>query len=231
MSMVDFANKNIVVEGPIGVGKSSLARRLASTFKAELLLEAAAANPFLERYYADPKRYALATQLYFLYDRARQLNEFSESFASSTTLSQPAFGDSGKRAMVADYMLEKDPLFARLTLDADEYPLYQQAYNNLKVNKPAIDLVIYLQAPVEVLQERVNRRRVRYEMSMDLDYLQRLSTAYTDYFHRYNDSALLIVNATDIIPVDNDQHYAELVQQINRIDAGKHFFNPLAEAL
>ena len=229
--MVDFANKNIVVEGPIGVGKSSLARRLASTFKAELLLEAATANPFLERFYADSKRYALATQLYFLYDRARQLNQFSENFASTGNLTQQPFSDNRKQLMVADYMLEKDPLFARLTLDADEYALYQQAYNSLKINKPAIDLVIYLQAPVEVLQERVNRRRIRYEMSMDLDYLQRLSTAYTDYFHRYNNTALLIVNATDINPVDNDQHYAELVQQINRIDAGKHFFNPLAEAL
>ena len=229
--MVDFANKNIVIEGPIGVGKSSLARRLASTLNAELLLEDAASNPFLERYYAQPERYALATQLYFLYGRVRQLNQLSESLACGTSASQQASPDNRVHAMVADYMLEKDPLFAQLTLDPDEYQLYLQAYKSVVVSKPAVDLVIYLQAPVAVLQERVNRRRVRYEMSMDLEYLQRLSTGYTEYFHHYKDSALLIVNAAEINPVDNDQHYAELVKQIIRIDAGKHFFNPLAEAL
>lgn len=132
---------------------------------------------------------------------------------------------------VADFMMEKDPLFAQVTLDDDEYRLYQQVYQNLNIDAPTPDLVIYLQAPVEVLQARINKRRVSYEMSMDANYLRRLSDAYTTYFYRYNEAPLLMVNATDINPVDNETHYHALVQQILRIEAGKHYFNPLVEAL
>ena len=125
-------------------------------------------------------------------------------------------------------MLEKDPLFAQLTLDDDEYRLYQQVFQNLSLDIPSPDLIVYLQAPVEQLQKRIKKRRIKYEQGMDDSYLQRLSDAYTAYFHRYNASALLIVNAAEINPVDNDYHYQALVDRINHIDAGKHFFNPLA---
>lgn len=207
-------NKYIVVEGPIGVGKSSLAKRLATSLNCSLVLEKAQDNPFLERFYKSPKQYALPTQLFFLFQRMGQMAEMTQD-------------DIFQPGRVTDFMLEKDPLFAQITLDDDEYRLYQQVYQNLKISKPQPDLVIYLQAPVDILQERVHKRRVRYEMGMDLAYLQRLSDAYAAFFHRYNDAPLLMVNATEINPVDNEAHFAELLAHIKRIDAGKHFFNPL----
>ena len=209
--------KYIVVEGPIGVGKSSLARKLASTFNASLLLEQPAENPFLERFYDAPKQHALATQLFFLFQRVEQLALLQQK-------------DTRALGLVADFMIEKDPLFARITLDDDEYCLYQQVFQNLQIQAPKPDLVIYLQAPPEILQERVNKRRIKYEMGMDKAYLHRLSEVYTDYFHRYAESALLMINAADINPVDNDAHYAALVRHIGTINAGKHYFNPLVEA-
>jgi deoxyadenosine/deoxycytidine kinase len=125
-------------------------------------------------------------------------------------------------------MLDKDPLFAQMTLDDDEFKLYRKVFSSLAISEPPVDLMIYLQAPVDVLQERVHKRRVRYEMGMDLAYLKRLSDAYTRYFHHYNRSALLIVNAAQINPVDDVNHYNALVRRIDQIEGGKHFFNPLA---
>ena len=212
------ASRFIVVEGPIGVGKSSLAIRLSRTFSSSLLLEKSEENPFLERFYKFPRQYALATQLFFLFQRVEQLSDIRQSAAS-------------KSGRVADFMMEKDPLFAKLNLDDDEYQLYRQVYQNLDIDRPIPDLVIYLQAPAEILQDRVHRRRIGYEMGMDMTYLSQLSEAYTTYFHHYSETPLLIVNAAEINPVDNDAHYAALVSHINRIDAGKHFFNPLVEAL
>ena len=207
-----------MVEGPIGVGKSSLARKLAGTFNSSILLEQPAENPFLERFYDEPRQYALATQLFFLFQRARQFEDIQRKQLIT----------SGR---VADFMLQKDPLFARLNLDDDEYQLYRQVYQNLAVEPPTPDLVIYLQAPVDVLLERIKKRNVNYELGMDAEYLKRLSDAYTAYFHRYQSSALLIINAEEINPVDNESHYAALVEHIARIKAGKHYFNPLVEAL
>lgn len=210
--------KYIVVEGPIGVGKSSLARRLAETFGSDLALEKPADNPFLERFYRSPKRYALPTQLYFLFQRVRQLENMKQD-------------DMFSPGRVADFMMEKDFLFAQVTLDDDEYRLYQQIYSNLTIDAPQPELVIYLQAPVEVLQSRINRRGINYENDMSTDYLHRLSDAYTAYFHRYNQSSLLIVNASEMNFVQNEAHYQALVQHIQAISGGKHFFNPLVEAL
>jgi len=207
--------KTIVVEGPIGVGKSSLARRLADTYRSSLLMEQPNQNPFLERFYKKPKQYALPTQLFFLFQRVRQLQEMKQA-------------DLFTPGWIADFMLEKDPLFAQINLDDDEFRLYQQVYQNLTIDRIQPDLVVYLQAPVDVLLERINKRRVRYEMGMDRAYLQKLSDAYTAFFHRYNEAALLIVNAAEINPVDNDEHYANLVLHLDSINAGKHFFNPLA---
>lgn len=211
----DTARKYIVVEGPIGVGKSSLAKKLANTFASSLLLEKPSENPFLERFYKTPKRYALPTQLFFLFQRVRQLANISQE-------------DMFAPGRVADFMLEKDPLFAQITLDDEEFRLYQQVFQNLTIDRPEPDLVIYLQAPVNVLKQRIKKRRVKYEQDIEVSYLQKLSDAYTTYFHRYSQTSLLIINAEEINPIDNQAHYRALVNQIDRIQGGKHFFNPLA---
>jgi len=210
----DSVTKYIIIEGPIGVGKSSLAKRLSKTFDSKLVLEKPIENPFLARFYKSPKRYALPTQLTFLFQRVQQMTQMNQD-------------DMFNPGRVADFMMEKDPIFAQLTLDDDEYRLYQQVYQNLSVNILQPDLMVYLQAPVEILQERINKRRIKYEMNMDASYLQRICDAYTTYFHSYNRTPLLIVNAADINPVDNDEHYQLLVDHIQGIKAGKHYFNPL----
>lgn len=196
------------------MGKSSLARKLVATYGAQLLLEKPEDNPFLERFYEAPQHYALPTQLFFLFQRVRQIEQFEREKQVAIT-------------SVADFMIEKDPLFARLNLDDDEFELYQQAYDSLTVNVTPPDLVIYLQAPTDVLLQRVGKRGISYEQGVDPEYLTRLSEAYTDYFYHYRTSPLLIINASEINFVDNSAHYAALVQQIDRIKAGRHFFNPL----
>lgn len=211
-------HKYIVVEGSIGVGKSSLCKKLAATYGASLLLEKPGENPFLERFYKSPKRFALATQLFFLFQRIKQIANTKQD-------------DMFSPGRIADFMIEKDPLFARITLDDEEYRLYQQVYQNLSLDVREPDLMIYLQAPVDVLQTRIKKRGVKYEMNIESGYLKRLSDAYTTYFHRYNETPLLIVNAAEINPIDNDAHYQALLAHIDRIDGGKHFFNPLAEPL
>ncbi|MGA9855909.1 MAG: deoxynucleoside kinase [Gammaproteobacteria bacterium] len=202
-----------VVEGPIGVGKTSLAQRLAQTFGGESLLEHAEENPFLERFYRDPRNAALPTQLSFLFQRARQLQQLRQ-------------GDIFTPLRVADFMLEKDRLFAQLNLDDDEFGLYKQVYQHLTVDAPQPDLVVYLQAPVDVLMRRVVRRGVSYEQLIRRDYLERVAEAYAHFFHYYNASPLLIVNAADINPVDSDDDYALLVKEISRVKSGRHYFNP-----
>ena len=206
--------KNITIEGPIGVGKSSLSKKLASSLGASLLLEKPCENPFLERFYRSPKGFALPTQLFFLFQRVQQLSEID---------TRPLSG----MGQIADFMLAKDPIFAEITLDSDEVSLYRQVYNSVCIDAPKPDLMIYLQAPVEVLQKRIKKRKINYEQGIEARYLQALSDAYTEYFHRYTESPLLIVNASDINPIDNEDHYQALLKHIKQIDAGKHFFNPL----
>ncbi len=207
----------ITVEGPIGVGKTSLARRLAEHLDAELLLEDTASNPFLERFYADPKAVALPTQLHFLFERARQFKALNQT-------------DMFAPRRVADFLMEKDRLFARVNLDDDEYRLYEQVYAHLSVEIPVPDLVLYLQAPVEVLLERVQRRGVGFEQGMDPDYLRRLAEAYANFFHHYEAAPLLIINATDIDLVNNEQDFLSLVEEADRLQHGRHYFNPMAAA-
>ena len=209
---------HIVVEGPIGVGKTSLAKRLVETFKGEPLLEGADSNPFLERFYQDPKRAALPTQMYFLMQRARQIQALRQT-------------DLFKSTFVSDFLLEKDRLFARLNLDDDELHLYEMMYASLALNAPVPDLVIYLQAPVEVLLTRVRKRGAAYERPIEMSYLKRISEAYADFFYRYDASPLLIVNASDIDLVANDHDYRQLVEHISTIRVGRHYFNPLPIAL
>jgi len=207
----------IVVEGPIGVGKTSLARRLAETYRATALLERPDDNPFLERFYQSRAHYALPTQLFFLFQRARQI----------TTLKQHDLFSSG---YVADFLIDKDKLFARVNLDNDELRLYEQVYAQMSLELPRPDLVVYLQAPIDVLLERVHRRGIDYERAIDRDYLQALVDAYTQFFHHYNAAPLLVVNAAEINFVDSDEDFRTLLDYISRIRSGRHFFNPLVRA-
>jgi len=208
----------IVIEGPIGVGKTSLARRLARSFGSELILEQADENPFLERFYRNPRAAALQAQLFFLFQRTRQLEDIRQHDLFDTV-------------RVADYLIEKDRLFARLTLDDEEYALYDQIYTRLAVDAPVPDLVIYLQAPVDTLLERIERRGIRYEQHMDRVYLEKLQEAYARFFHEYAASPLLIVNAAQADFVSNEQDYAQLLEQVTRIRRGRHFYNPLKSAV
>jgi deoxyadenosine/deoxycytidine kinase len=203
----------IVVEGPIGVGKTSLARRLASTFESDLLLEGDGENPFLERFYENPRSGALPAQLFFLFQRTRQLQAMRQ-------------GDMFQPVRVADFLMEKDRLFAELTLDAEELKLYEQVYSHLVVDAPVPDLVIYLQAPVDVLLKRIARRGIAYERRIDAGYLRRLSEAYARLFLYYQAAPLLIVNAAYIDLVDNDEDYEALVEQVQATRSGRHYFNP-----
>ncbi|MBD3670842.1 MAG: deoxynucleoside kinase [Gammaproteobacteria bacterium] len=204
----------IVVEGPIGVGKTSLAHRLAQSFGSELLLEGPEDNPFIDRFYENPRTAALPTQLFFLTQRVRQMQELRQ-------------GDMFNPVRVADFLIEKDRLFAELTLDDDELRLYDQIYNNMAIEAPVPDLVIYLQAPVEVLLERIARRNRSYERAIDSGYLQRLVDAYARFFHDYYGAPLLIVNAAEIDLVKNDHDYTSLLEQVKSTPRGRHFFNPL----
>ncbi|TNF99966.1 MAG: deoxynucleoside kinase [Gammaproteobacteria bacterium] len=203
----------IVVEGPIGVGKTSLAKRLADTFDTRLLLEGAHENPFLERFYQDQRNGALPTQLFFLFQRARQMEELMQ-------------GELFSSIRVADFLMEKDRLFAELTLDKEELALYHQVYNRLVIRSPVPDLVIYLQAPLHVLQERIAQRGIGYEQEIQSDYLQRVAEAYTHLFYNYDAAPLLIVNAQHIDFVNNDDDYALLLNKVRSIRHGRHFFNP-----
>lgn len=207
----------IVVEGPIGVGKSSLARRLAESFGGEVFLEQIEANPFLERFYRSGRSAALPAQLFFLFQRARQLEELRQS-------------DLFSRVRVADYHFAKDRLFAEINLDREEMSLYEQISDRLRVDVPVPDLVIYLQASVDALMQRIARRGILYERMIDRSYLEKLTDAYARYFHQYDDSPLLIVNASSIDPVHNEADYEQLFRQIRRTTGGRHFFNPAAAA-
>ncbi|MCX7962760.1 MAG: deoxynucleoside kinase [Burkholderiales bacterium] len=202
----------LAVEGPIGAGKTSLARRLAEAFAADLLLEAPQENPFLERFYADMARYALPTQLFFLFQRVRQLEP----------LAQPGLFD---RPVIADFLFDKDPLFARLTLAPDELALYERVYAALAPRVPAPDLVVYLDARPRTLAERVRRRAAAWERGLDEAYLARLAEGYARFFYHYTAAPVLVVNSENLNFVDRDADFALLVERLRGMKSRREYFN------
>ena len=204
--------RHIVVEGPIGCGKTTLAMRLAERLGATVVLEDPKANPFLAQFYRDMRRYALPTQLFFLFQRVQQLEG----------LKQP---DLFAKPIVADFTLAKDPLFARLTLDDAEYQLYSKIYDHVRPQAPVPDLVVYLQASVDTLVQRVKKRGNPIEQGIDEGYLRSLSDAYTRYFHAYSESPLLIVNSERLNFVDDREHFDLLIARLEAMRGGREFFN------
>ena len=208
-----YIPRYIAVEGPIGVGKTSLTKRLAETFNYETLLEKSDENPFLDRFYENPRQHALSTQLFFLFQRAQQIQDLRQE-------------DLFEPVRVADFLIEKDQLFAQQNLDADEYELYLKVYKHLIVDSPIPDMVIYLQAPTVTLLDRIKKRGIKAEQFIELGYLENLNHAYTEFFHYYNSSPLLIVNSAEIDLVNNDEDYQLLVDYILSHPTGTNYFNP-----
>ena len=205
----------VVVEGPIGAGKTSLTHKLAERLNADTLLENASDNPFLPRFYQEPKRYALPTQLHFLFERTRQLRDLAQ-------------GDLFRAGTVSDFLIDKDMLFARMNLDDDEFELYQKVYADLAPQASTPDLVIYLQAPIDALQERVRRRGVDFERGMDADYLQRLANSYSEFFHRYEAAPLLIVNTSNLNFAESETDFELLVERMSKMRGPREFFSRAA---
>ena len=204
----------VVIEGPIGVGKSTLARSIAYSLGYETLLEQPEENPFLDRFYQDRTTYALQTQLSFLFQRTRQLDEMKQ-----VDLFQPK--------VIADFMLEKDALFAQVTLDQHELDIYSQVYEHVVTGMPKPNLVVYLQAPVSVLSQRIKKRGIEAEKHINNKYLENLNEAYMNFFHSFDAAPVLIVNAAEIDFVNDPDQYRELVKHILSTNAGKHFYNPI----
>ena len=203
----------IVIEGPIGSGKTTLAKLLADKFSVQLLSEKAEANPFLPRFYQDAQRYALPTQLFFLFQRSRQIADMTQR-------------DLFSAPTVADFFLEKDPLFARLNLDDEEYALYHQIYTHLQLKSPKPDLVVYLQTPIEELAERIEERNISYEQEIPLEYIERLADAYSEFFHTYDTSPVLIVNNEKLNIIKDESALNLLVDRILQIKSSREYFNP-----
>jgi deoxyguanosine kinase len=203
----------IAIEGPIGVGKTNLAKKLATSFNYQTLLEDAGDNPFLESFYKSGKQSALATQLFFLFQRSQKIQDMRQA-------------DIFEPVRVADFLIEKDPLFARITLDSNEYQLYDKVYQQMTIDAPRPDLVIYLQASTDVLISRIENRGISYEQGMGRDYLERLNEVYSEFFLYYDGAPLLIVNASEIDLVNSEADYKHLVDYMLDIRSGRHYFNP-----
>jgi deoxyadenosine/deoxycytidine kinase len=211
--LADMLPSYIAVEGPIGVGKTSLTKRLAESFNYEIVLEMPDTNPFLDQFYENRGHSALPTQLFFLFDRVRQIENMRQ-------------GDIFKPVRVADFLIDKDRLFAELNLSADELALYDKVAEHLSVDALAPDLVIYLQAPAQVLMDRIQQRGIPREAKMDRNYLDALIEAYTRFFHYYDEAPLLIVNSAELDLVNNDQDYQSLLDYMLTIKKGRHYYNP-----
>jgi deoxyguanosine kinase len=210
---MDFEKyKYVVVEGAIGAGKKTLAGKLAMQLGAQTLLEQPEENPFLEKFYRDAGRYALATQMFFLFQRLNQLRD----------LAQPDLFDA---RIVSDFLLDKDPIFARLTLGDDELALYQQLYDHLRPQAPLPDLVIYLQAEPQTLIDRIKKRGIPMEAGISETYIHRLCESYSRIFYDYEAAPLLIVNTEHLNPIDNEEDFALLLTRIANMRGKREFFS------
>jgi deoxyguanosine kinase len=205
--------KYIAIEGPIGVGKTTLANKIAETFNYDAFLEQPSENPFLKNFYRNPSQSALATQLFFLFQRMQQIQDLKQRSLFETV-------------RVADFLIEKDRLFAEVTLSNEEMDLYDKVYDHLTLDAPTPDLVIYLQAPIDVLKDRITKRGNINEQYLTLDYLEKLNDAYSRFFLDYNAAPLLIINAADIDLEFNENDYESLVTSIMSNPKGKNFINP-----
>ena len=203
----------IAVEGPIGVGKTTLAKRLAELFDYQLLLEDAHENPFLDKFYENRRQNALATQLFFLFQRVQKMDDLKQQ-------------DMFKPLRIADFLIDKDPIFAEVNLDPDEFELYRKVYGQMTVDAPTPDLVIYLQASVDRLLERIDRRGIALERTISRQYLEELNEVYSEFFLYYDAAPLLIVNANQLDLVSRQEDFAQLVDYEHEIKAGRHYFNP-----
>ena len=203
----------IAIEGPIGVGKTTLAKRLSESLGLDYVSDTDADNPYLERFYKQQKQFALHTQLHFLLTRLELLQQVAYA----------------ERPFVSDFILAKDRIFAELTLDDTELWMYSQVLERQQQVEPAPDLVIYLQAPVEILIKRIEKRGLRFEQRIDSNYLQKLIDSYESYFHNYVTTPLLVINASEINLADNEKDFQNLLSHIREISAGRHFLNPIAE--
>ena len=205
--------KYIAIEGPIGVGKTTLANKIATTFNYDAFLEQPAENPFLKNFYRNPSQSALATQLFFLFQRMQQIQDLKQRSLFETV-------------RVADFLIEKDRLFAEVTLSNEEIDLYDKVYDHITLDAPTPDLVIYLQAPIDVLKERITKRGNINEQYLTLEYLEKLNDTYSRFFLDYNDAPLLIINAADINLESNESDYESLITTIMSNPKGKNFINP-----
>ena len=203
----------IAVEGPIGVGKTTLAKRLAELFDYQLLLEDAHENPFLDKFYENRRQNALATQLFFLFQRVQKMDDLKQQ-------------DMFKPLRIADFLIDKDPIFAQVNLDPDEFELYRKVYSQMTVDAPTPDLVIYLQASVDRLLERIDRRGIASERTISRQYLEELNEVYSEFFLYYDAAPLLIVNANQLDLVSRQEDFAQLVDYALDINAGLHYYNP-----
>ena len=203
----------IAIEGPIGVGKTTLAKKIASSFNYQTLLEETGDNPFLEKFYQNGNQAALATQLFFLFQRTQKIQDMRQA-------------DIFEPVRVSDFLIEKDPLFARINLDSNEFQLYDKVYQQLTIDAPRPDIVIYLQASTDVLLSRIQNRGISYEQGMGRDYLERLNEVYSEFFLYYDSAPLLIVNASEIDLVNSEADYKHLVDYMLDIRSGRHYFNP-----
>ena len=205
----------IAVEGPIGVGKTTLAKRLAELFDYQLLLEDAHENPFLTKFYENRRQNALATQLFFLFQRVQKMDDLKQQ-------------DLFKPLRIADFLIDKDPIFAQVNLDPDEFELYRKVFSQMTVDAPIPDLVIYLQASVDRLLERIDRRGIAAERTISRQYLEELNEVYSEFFLYYDAAPLLIVNANQLDLVSRQEDFVQLVDYALDIKAGRHYYNPTA---
>jgi deoxyadenosine/deoxycytidine kinase len=215
--IINPETKYIAIEGPVGSGKTSLAKKMANHLDGKLILEQPETNPFLENFYKDPRSNALPTELSFLFQRSKLLEDINQE-------------DLFTNINITDFIFEKDNIFTEINLTQEEIELFKNVKDSLKVSHPSPDLVVYLQAPVEVLLSRIRMRSPSVDLLIDGSYLEKIADSYAKYFYYYDDSPLFIVNAENIDPINNDDHFEMLFSELQNVKFGKHFFNNTAAA-